>query len=158
MGGIKMKLYEIDEAILACIDQETGEIIDPEQLDALQIERETKLENVALWIKDLTAEAAALKAEKQAFAERQKAAETKAESLKNWLSHALAGEKFKTTRVAVSFRKTKSVQVSDIWALDESFIKYAEPTADKAAIKKAIEAGQEVNGATLVESLSLSVK
>ena len=153
-----MKLYEIDEAILACIDQETGEIIDPEQLDALQIEREAKLEGVALWIKDLKAEAEALKAEKQAFAERQKAAETKAESLKKWLADALAGEKFKTTRVAVSFRKTKSVQVSDIWALDESFIKYAEPTADKAAIKKAIEAGEEVNGATLVESLSLSVK
>ena len=153
-----MKLYEIDEAILACIDQETGEIIDPEQLDALQIERETKLENVALWIKDLTAEAAALKAEKQAFAERQKAAETKAESLKKWLADALAGEKFKTTRVAVSFRKTKSVAVSDIWALDESFIKYAEPTADKAAIKKAIEAGQEVNGAFLVEGTSMTVK
>ena len=153
-----MKLYEIDEAILACIDQETGEIIDPEQLDALQIEREAKLEGVALWIKDLKAEAEALKAEKQAFAERQKAAETKAVRLKKWLADALAGEKFKTTRVAVSFRKTKSVQVSDIWALDESFIKYAEPTADKAAIKKAIEAGEEVNGATLVESLSLSVK
>ena len=40
-----MKLYEIDAAILGCIDQETGEVIDPEQLDALQIERETKLEN-----------------------------------------------------------------------------------------------------------------
>lgn len=151
-------LYDIDEKILACIDQETGEIIDPEQLDALQIEREAKLENVALWIKDLKAEAEALKAEKQAFADRQKAAEAKAESLKKWLADALGGEKFKTTRVAVSFRKTKSVQVSDIWALDESFIKYAEPTADKSAIKKAIEAGQEVNGATLVESLSLSIK
>lgn len=153
-----MKLYEIDEAILACIDQETGEIIDPEQLDALQIERETKLENVALWIKDLKAEAEALKAEKLAFAERQKAAENKADSLKKWLADALAGEKFKTTRVAVSFRKTKSVQVADIWQLDDSFVKYAEPTADKAAIKKAIEAGQEVAGATLVENVSISVK
>lgn len=153
-----MRLYEIDEAILGCIDQETGEIIDPEQLDALQIEREEKLEGVALWIKDLTAEAAALKAEKQAFAERQKAAETKAESLKKWLSKALEGEKFKTTRVAVSFRKTKSVAISDIWELDESFVKYGEPTADKAAIKKAIEAGQEVNGAFLVEGTSMTVK
>lgn len=151
-------LYEIDEAILACIDQETGEIIDGEKLDALQIEREEKLESVALWIKDLKAEAEALKAEKQAFAERQKAAESKAESLKKWLADALAGEKFKTTKVAVSFRKTQSVQVSDIWELDEKFVKYAEPTADKAAIKAAIKAGEEVNGATLIESVSLSVK
>lgn len=153
-----MKLYEIDEAILSCIDTETGEILDAEKLNALQIEREEKLENVALWIKNLTSDAEALKAEKQAFAERQKAAENKAESLKKWLTEALAGEKFKTTRVAVSFRKTKSVQVADIFALDNSFLKYAEPTPDKVAIKKAIEAGQEVTGATLVENVSISVK
>jgi hypothetical protein len=124
----------------------------------LQIEREEKLENVALWIKDLKAEVEALKAEKQAFADRQKAAENKAESLKKWLSDALAGEKFKTTKVAVSFRKTKSVQVDNVFDLDDSFVKYAEPTPDKTAIKKAIEAGQEVKGATLVESVSISVK
>ena len=153
-----MRLYEIDEAILSCIDTETGEILDADKLNALQIEREEKLENVALWIKNLTSDAEALKAEKQAFAERQKAAENKAESLKKWLTEALAGEKFKTTRVAVSFRKTKSVQVADIFALDNSFLKYAEPTPDKVAIKKAIEAGQEVTGATLVENVSISVK
>ena len=153
-----MRLYEIDEAILSCIDTDTGEILDADKLNALQIEREKKLENVALWIKNLTSDAEALKAEKQAFAERQKAAESKAESLKKWLTEALAGEKFKTTKVAVSFRKTKSVQVADIWQLDESYVKYAEPTADKAAIKKAIEAGQEVAGATLVENVSCSIK
>lgn len=153
-----MRLYEIDEAILGCIDTETGEILDADKLNALQIEREEKLENVALWIKNLTSDAEALKAEKQAFADRQKAAENKAESLKKWLTEALAGEKFKTTRVAVSFRKTKSVQIADILALDNKFLKYAEPTADKVAIKKAIEAGQEVAGATLVENVSCSVK
>lgn len=153
-----MRLYDIDEAILSCIDTDTGEILDADKLNALQIEREEKIENVALWIKNLKSDAEALKAEKQAFADRQKAAENKAESLKKWLTEALAGEKFKTTRVAVSFRKSKSVQVEDIWKLDDSFVKYAEPTADKAAIKKAIEAGQEVAGATLVENVSISVK
>jgi hypothetical protein len=153
-----MRLYEIDEAILSCIDADTGEILDADKLNALQIEREEKLENVALWIKDLKAEVEALKAEKQAFADRQKAAENKAESLKKWLSDALAGEKFKTTKVAVSFRKTKSVQVDNVFDLDDSFVKYAEPTPDKTAIKKAIEAGQEVTGATLVENVSISVK
>lgn len=153
-----MKLYEIDEAILNCIDQETGEIIDVEQLNALQIERETKIESVALWIKDLTAEAAAYKAEKLAFAERQKAAEEKAESLKKWLENALGGANFKTTKAAVSFRKTQSVQVSDIWALGEEFVKYSDPTPDKNAIKAALKAGQEINGAELVESISCSIK
>lgn len=40
-------LYEIDAGILACIDQETGEILDVERLDALQMERRTKIEGVA---------------------------------------------------------------------------------------------------------------
>lgn len=154
-----MKLYEIDVQILeCCIDQETGEIIDAEKLEALQVEREQKIENVALWIKNLTAETTAYKAEKMAFAERQKKAEEKAESLKKWLADALGGTNFKTTKAAVSFRKTQSVQVSDIWALGEEFVKYADPTPDKNAIKAALKAGQEVNGAELIESISVSIK
>jgi outer membrane murein-binding lipoprotein Lpp len=153
-----MTLYEIDQKLLDCIDLETGEILNEERLNELQMERNEKLEKVALWIKELNAEADALKAEKQAFADRQKAAENKAGSLKKWLADALAGEKFKTTKVMVSFRKTKSVEVADIFALDENYVKYSEPTADKAAIKKAIEAGQKVAGATLVENVSISVK
>ena len=35
-------LYDIDQAILACIDLETGELIDPERLEALQMERSQK--------------------------------------------------------------------------------------------------------------------
>ena len=41
-------LYEIDNEILACVDLETGEVIDTERLDALQMEREKKVEAVAM--------------------------------------------------------------------------------------------------------------
>lgn len=153
-----MTLYEIDQELLSCIDAETGEVIDAEKLNSLQMERETKIESVALWIKDLKAEAEALKAEKLAFADRQKAAENKAESLKNWLSEALNGEKFKTTKVAVSFRKTKSVMVDSVYDLDAKYVKYKDPDPDKKAIKEAIEAGQTVKGAQLVESVSVTIK
>lgn len=153
-----MTLYEIDQELLSCIDAETGEVIDAEKLNSLQMERETKIESVALWIKDLKAEAEALKAEKQAFADRQKAVENKAESLKNWLSDALAGEKFKTTRVAVSFRKTKSVLVDSVYDLDAKYVKYKDPDPDKKAIREAIEAGQTVKGAQLVENVSVTIK
>lgn len=153
-----MTLYEIDAAILDCIDTETGEIVDADKLNALQMAREEKVEAVALWIKDLTAEAAALKAEKQAFAERQAAAEKKAESLRKWLSDALAGQKFKTTRVAVSFRKTESVDVPDVWALGDEYLKFADPTPDKQKIKAALKAGEAVTGAALVEGQSMTIK
>ena len=153
-----MKLYEIDQAIMDCIDMETGEIVNEELLNDLQMERDAKIENVALWIKELKAEAEALKAEKLAFAERQKVTENKMESLKKWLAYALNGEKFKTVRASVTFRTLDKVEIADIYKLDESYLRYKEPEADKDAIKKAIKAGQEVAGATLVSSTSVIIK
>lgn len=41
-----MTLYEIDAEIEACIDGETGEVLDYEKLDGLQIERDRKIENI----------------------------------------------------------------------------------------------------------------
>lgn len=153
-----MKLYEIDQAILNCIDLETGEIIDTEQLDKLTMGREAKLENVACWIKELKAEAEALKAEKMAFAKRQQVAENKMESLKKYLAYALDGQAFKTTRASVTFRKSQAVEIADIWKLDENYLRYKEPEADKTAIKEALKAGQTVAGATLVENTSVIIK
>lgn len=151
-------LYQIDQAIVDLVDNETGEIIDIEMFDSLQMERDEKIESIALYIKDLKAEAEALKAEKLAFAERQKVAENKVESLKNYLAYALKGQAFKSTKAVVSFRKTQQVDIPDIYALDENFLKYAEPTADKTAIKEAIKQGKTVAGATLVENTSIIIK
>lgn len=153
-----MKLYEINQAIMDCIDMETGEIINEELLNSLQMERDAKIENVALWIKELKAEAEALKAEKLAFAERQKVAENKMESLKKWLVYALNGEKFKSVRASVTFRTSDKVEIADIDKLDKAYLRYKEPEADKDAIKKAIKEGQEVAGATLVPSTSVIIK
>lgn len=153
-----MKLFEIDEAIMNCVDMETGEIIDSEQLDALKMEREQKIENIACWIKNLTSDAEALKAQKQAFADRQKVAENKAASLKKYLSNYLDGQKFSTDKVAISFRKTSAVNVIDMTQIPENYLKYAEPTADKMAIKAAIKAGEVVPGAEIVEDKSMSIK
>ena len=155
-------LYDIDAKIMECmancIDPDTGEITNIEQLEALQMERQTKLENVALYIKNLKADAAIYKAEKQAFAERQAAAEKRAESLSEWLKKALDGQKFKTEKAEVNFRKTQKVEILDIWDLNEDLLKYSDPTPDKAAIKRAIKAGEEVKGAKLVDDISMTIK
>ena len=73
-------LYEISQEIMDAVDFETGEILDPEALDALIMERDKKIENIACWIKNLTSDAAAYKAEKDVFAERQKQAEAEADN------------------------------------------------------------------------------
>nr|DAO09591.1 MAG TPA: resistance protein [Caudoviricetes sp.] len=153
-----MNLYEIDQEIMNCVDMETGEIIDPARLDELQMDRDTKIENIACWIKNLNADAEAFNTEKQSFADRQKAAENKAESLKKYLANYLAGQKFSTPKVTISFRKTSSVNVTDISQLPEEFLKFADPTPDKTAIKNAIKAGTTVTGAEIVEGQSISIK
>ena len=153
-----MKLYEIDQAIMDLVDNETGEIIDIEMFNSLKMERDAKIEGVALYIKELKAESDALKAEKMAFAERQRVAENKVESLKKYLAYALNGQAFKSTKAVVSFRKSQVVDIPDIYKLDENFLRYKEPEADKTAIKEAIKSGQTVAGATLIENTSVIIK
>ena len=160
-----MKLYEIDNAILECIDLETGEIIDTDKLNELQMERDAKIENVACWIKDLKAEAEAIKAEKLALAERQKVAENKAESLKKWLAYALQGEKFKTARCAIRFMTTESVEVTEeglenlMRGGKDELLTYKAPEPNKKAIKDAIKNdGLSIAGVQLVQNTSTIIK
>lgn len=158
-----MNLYDIEQEIMNCVDMETGEIIDVEKLDALTLERDTKIENIALWIKNLNADAEAYKAEKDSFAQKQKSAENKAKSLKEYLSSFLAGAAYKSTKVNVSFRTSKSVEVYDMESLMkyddcDSYLKYAEPTADKTAIKEAISRGINVPGCQIVEKSNIQIK
>ena len=87
-----MTLYEIDKAITDLADPETGEITDFEALDNLQMARDQKIENIACYYKNLVSDAEAIKAEKEALAERQKVAENKAARLKEYLLRATRGE------------------------------------------------------------------
>ena len=159
-----MTIYEIDNEIMSCIDMETGEVIDTDKLNELQMERDAKIENVACWIKELKAEAEAIKNEKQALADRQRVAENKAESLKNWLAYALNGEKFKTAKCSISYRNSESVEVTEegLEALmrdHEDLLTYKTPEPNKKAIKDAIKNdGLTVAGVQLVQKTSTIVK
>lgn len=160
-----MRLFEIDERLASCVkingdqavDTETGEVIDIEAIEALEMEREQKIENIGLWIKELTAQAEAIKAEKNKLAEREKSAKNKAERLKEFLTAYLDGKKFETARVAIKFRSVESVSVPDVAALPEKYWRIKPPEADKTAIKNAIKAGEVVAGAELVKKQSISV-
>lgn len=152
-------LYEIDKSILECIDAETGEMIDPERLEALLMEKNQKIENIALWIKNLQADAMAYAAEKTAFDKREKAALAKAEALKKYLATVLQGEKFSTAKCAVSFRKSETVAVDDIKLIPAELLRVKTTVeADKTAIKEAIKAGQQISGCRLLESLNTQIK
>ena len=161
-----MNLYEINSQIMAAfeaaVDMETGEIINEEAYEALnglQMERGEKIEGILLWIKNLSADAEALKKEKQAFADRQAAAERKMESLKRYVSGALDGEKFKTDRVAVTWRKSEAAEYAGkITDLPSSCIRVKEPEVNLAELKRKLKEGAIIPGARLVERNNIQIK
>jgi hypothetical protein len=154
-------IYDIVDDIKACmeqVDEETGELLNVEKLDSLLMEKEKKLEGVALWWIELGEDIETIKSQKQRLADKQKAVEKQREQIKEYLSKALDGEKLSTALVKISYRKSESVEVTDLTELDEIYLKYAAPTVDKAAVKKALKAGTVLNGVRLVESNNIQIK
>lgn len=163
-----MTLYEIDkniEALVNTVDPDTGEItVDNEALDALLMERDAKIENIACYIKNLVAESKAIKEEETALSARRKTTEKKAERLKDYLTYALQGEKFQTAKCAVSFRKSSAVEVDDCfveWAQtsgNEELLRYKEPEVNKTAVKERLTCGEAFDFARLVQNTSITIK
>lgn len=161
-----MNLYQINAEIMKAfddaVDPETGEIVNEEAfaaLDELSVERDTKVENILLWIKNLLSDAEQLKAEKMAFDERKKKVEKKAESLICYISSALDGQKFETTKVTASWRKSEvAVFDGDIETLPDEFKRYVKPEVNKTELKKALKAGVVIAGAHLEKKNNLQIK
>ena len=156
-----MNLYDIEYEITNCVDSETGEIIDEQRLDALQMAREKKIENILLWIKNLKSEAGAIREEEKKLADRRQSDEKKAESLTQYVQNVLNGEKFKTSRVVVSYRKSEAVIVDDLQLMQETcdeYLKYKGPEPDKAKIKAALKDGITVPGCHLEERQNITIK
>lgn len=161
-------LYELDGAVLTVLenglvfDEETGEVLfDEDNFAQLEGERNDKLEAVALFVKSLEAEAAAMKAEEKALAERRGVKERKAERLRRYLSDSMqlfGDTKLETTRCSLSFRKSEAVEITDPNALRPDLWKQPAPQPDKTAIKKAIKAGEVVTGAQIVTRQNLQIK
>lgn len=154
---MSMSIYDIDSAIVSLIDEETGEISDEEAFDALQMERDVKVENIGLYFKDLAAEAKAIKEEEASLAARRKSVENKAERLKKLLAYALQGQKFSSPRLKVSYRKSSTVELKDgfiDWASEnaDDLLTYSEPKPNKTLIKAAIKDGRVPENLAAIET------
>lgn len=161
-----MTLYEIDNAILDCVDEETGEIIDFEKLDALCIEREKKIKNVAQWYKDTIADVEKFKAEREKLSKREDKAKIRAQKLKEWLARVLDGERFKSGTVDIRFRSSETLDIDDNdgfvkWAMDndrDDLLNYQRPTPSKTMIKTALKDGAEIPHVTLRKKMNINIK
>lgn len=155
---MKMTLYDIDAAILECVDEETGEIVDVEKLEKLELERNKMIENVAFWVKDYQSHSKRFQEEIDKLREKKATADRNVERLKCYLQNTLCGDKFKTSLVSIYYKSSESVEVPDVSVLPEWAIRVKEPEAKKDDIKKALKAGKEVPGATLIKNTSIVIR
>lgn len=154
-----MNLYEINSQILDCIDQETGEVMDIDRLEELNMAKAEKVDNIACWVKNLEADVAAFEAQEKAFSDRRAAAKRKIDSLKHYLTDALGGQNFSSDRCAVSFRRSKAVCVLDEAAVPSEYMtEMTTRTPNKTAIAALLKTGTAVPGCELVERVNPSVK
>ena len=154
-----MKLYEIIPALAALVDDETGEIMDPDAFEELSMARDEKLEGLGMIIKNRAALIDELKAEKKRIAERIETLANQNEGTKSFLDSVLDGHKFETARVRCSYRKSKAVEIVEENEIPEKFLNTKTVTTpDKTAIKEAIVSGELVPGCNLRENNNLSVK
>lgn len=159
-----MRLYEIpNELRLALesleVDEDTGEILNPEILTKVESAAKEKIEAAALFCRELDSEATAVKDEADRLAARARALTSKSARIKALLEPALEslGGKVKTGRISVFFRTSKSVEVSEGVELPDEFTrKYVTP--DKPKIKEALSAGMEIPGCALVSKRSITTR
>lgn len=171
-------LYEIDSRLATLFnegwDEETGEIYENQEeldkaIDAVSLDLDTKIENIGCFIKNLESDVEALKKEEDNLKARRRTAENKIESLKRYLNGYLQAVypndddrrkwKFKSSKVVLGYRRSTTVEIPNIDALDKEFLRVkTEVAPDKTAIKDAIKSGKDVKGAFLKDNINLSVR
>ena len=167
-----MTLYNIDNKIIEIIergfvvDEDTGEIIDSAEevnakLEELEFDRTAKIENIALYIKNMESLVVSLKAEEKALADRRRAREKRIENLKNYLTSSMVAANengIETSKVCISFRKSESVVVNEEILDRKYFNEKVSYTPDKTAIKKALKDGATIDGAYIETKQNLQIK
>lgn len=162
-------LYEINTALRdvleqgSSVDLETGEVLfDRRDVQDLELALTDKLEGCALYIKEQTALAKAIREEEKALAARRQAIEKRLDQLDGYVLDTLRsvdGGKLETPRCALSMRKSTRTIIDFPELLPGEYreeVTTLKP--DKTAIGKAIKAGEVVPGAHSETVLNLQVK
>lgn len=168
-----MKLYEItsemralDELFLSYIDEETGEVKDDGVIDILEQELKLQLQTKGAGIiksfKNSEAMLNGVDEEIKRLQALKKSISNQINSRKEYIvrnMEMMGITKIETELGNLSLRKSKSVNIYDESLIDKKFIEIeTKEKISKTEIKKAIEAGENVQGANIVEKNSLNIK
>lgn len=161
-----------DGNIIANVDAYKNKMLTAwfDTLTGIEGEFDEKAESIAIYYKQLLAEAKMLKAEKAAIAKRQSQKEKQAESLKTYLfksMQALGRQKIDMPRAVMSLKKNAPSLVVDDeisfveWAEEHNLdhlLKYNMPEVKKNDVKALCKKGEEIPFVHMESKQSLSIK
>ena len=161
-----MTLYEIIKELEDTlnqfeVDEETGEVLmDFDKIEALNLAKEEKIQNIGYVVLNLRAEQTALQERKKELDKRIKSITGRVDRLTEYIKNCLNGEPFKCVDFEIKFSKSKRVEIApDFFDHEENkrFLK-TKPEADKVEIKKALQLGYFIQGATLTDHINMNLK
>lgn len=139
-------------------EEEIQEIQDT--LEMINVSIEEKLENTGKFIKNTESDITGIKAEIERLTAMKKTKENFVERLKNNVEFALKEKGLETLTVGTfkaGYRKSESVEIINLDVIPADFTK-VEIKADKTAIKKALKAGETVEGAEIKVNQNFYIK
>ena len=145
---------------------ETGEILDLDRVNELEMEKEEIIENLGIMWKDTNAEIAAIESEEKRLGTIKESRKKLIAQIEGWINEALGGQSYKSVNGLWECKYTKSkvtevVDMDALLAFDVTgrFIKFGKPEARKKEIKDAIlKEGITVAGCAVVEKSNFSMK
>ena len=168
-----MKLYELsnevqalDELYNSCVDEETGEIKDAETLEELEkgilIQLENKGAGLVQYFRNTDTTLDTIDAEIKRLQGLKKSLENKVDNFKSYIifnMERMGVKKIETGLGTLSLKASKSVDIYDESLIDKKFVtQVIKEKISKTDLKKAIENGEEVQGARVVSKNSLQIK
>jgi hypothetical protein len=158
------RLRELEYELTEAYDEDTGEILNEErasavmaEMDALDMARDKKIEGALLLRQELLEEKASLDNEIKRLTARKKKRDRRAERLKDYVTTALGGEKFKTDKISVSYRKSESVDIAEGAEIPDEYVR-VKVEANKTELKKALKSGVKIQGVTLKQNVNMIIK
>ena len=158
--------YEQAIAIIAqmeedgCSADELAEAM--KMVDQIEGDLNTKCLNIASWVRNLEAEAKAIKEAQDAMDKRRKSAIAKADRLRNYLFHGLklAGvNKLTFPHFVISVKQCpESVKIAPGALIPDEYLRHPEPEPNKVALKDALKNGAVIPGICLERDEKLEIK
>lgn len=157
-----MHLYEILPAVSKMEElAEDNEQLIP-YLDGAKLTLNEKVDNIVKLNQGLEGSQLAIDNEIKRLSELKASFNRKARNLKEYVSYQMLKndiKKIETNIAKISFRKSTQVEIENIDLIPEDFKNRKEVvTVDKMKIKKAIESGEEIDGATIKTFNNLQIK